>query len=480
MPFKIIQHCSLSRILEVNENFSLISNNQIGFLKGYRTVDHVLFIDTVIKEIVHRQRKRLFVAFVDLKKAYDKVNRKFMINKLRNKGFSGKFLKIIEAMLNNVTQIPKINGYFLSPILTTQGLKQGDNLSPILFDIFFDDIEDIFDENCDPVSLSDDLSINHLLYADDILALLSLSSEGLQYSLNKLYTYCNKWKLEVSTIKTKVMIFNSSGRLLKGYRFYYNGISLEQVKEFKYLGTTFSASGSHQLPKEKLRKQANKAYFPMLKALHKIEFDAVPSLHLFDTLITPILNYNSEVLSQISKHKIEAINNNKYKLEKLYLDTPGEKLHLQFCRNILGVSNKTSVVATLGELGSYPLMIKSFSQMIKYWHNIKTEVDSNSLVYKILSFMENKERLGQHNWMSTIKFILYYCGMEDVWLNPNIIKNGSLATKCNIILRHKFIEYWSSLLHSQQSSALNDNKNTNTHGNNKLRTYCLIKATIES
>ena len=244
----------------------------------------------MINEIVHRQRKRLFVAFVDLKKAYDKVNRKFMIDKLRNKGFSGKFLKIIEAMLNNVTQIPKINGYFLSPILTTVGLKQGDNLSPILFDIFFDDVEEIFDEYCVPVSLSGDLSINHLLYADD-MALLSLSSDGLQNSLNKLYTFCNKWKLEVSTIKTKVMVFNSSGRLLKGYRFYYNGISLEQVKEFKYLGTTFSASGSHQLPKEKLRKQANKAYFPMLKALYKIDFDAVPSLHLFET-ITPILNYN--------------------------------------------------------------------------------------------------------------------------------------------------------------------------------------------
>ena len=67
------------RILEVNENFSLLSNNQIGFLKGYRTADHVLLIDIVINEIVHRQRKRLFVAFVDLKKAYDRVNRKFMI-----------------------------------------------------------------------------------------------------------------------------------------------------------------------------------------------------------------------------------------------------------------------------------------------------------------------------------------------------------------------------------------------------------------
>ena len=53
----------------------------------------------------------------------------------------------------------------------------------------------------------------------------------------------------------------------------------------------------------------------MLKALHKIEFDAVPSPHLFATLLTPILNYNCELLSQISKHKIEAINNNKLNLK---------------------------------------------------------------------------------------------------------------------------------------------------------------------
>lgn len=276
---------------------------------------------------------------------------------------------------------------------------------------------EIFDQDCDPVILSDNLSINHLLYADD-MAILSLSKDGLQNSLNKLYTYCTKWELEVSIIKTKIIIFNSSGRLLKGYQFHYNGIPLEQVREFKYLGTTFSASGNHLHPKERLRIQANKAYFPMLKALQKIDFDAVPSIHLFDTLITPILNYNCEMWNQISKYKLEAINRGEYKLEKLYFETPGEKLHLQFCRNILGVSNKTSVVATLGELGCYQLMIKSFSQMIKYWHHIKTQIDSSTLICKAISFMEQRESQGQYNWLSTVKHILYYCGLQEIWLNP--------------------------------------------------------------
>ena len=187
------------RILEVNDKVSLISNNRIGFLKRHRTADHVLLIDTIIHEIVHKHRKRLFVAIVDLKKAYDKVNRKLMVYELKRKGFSGKVLKPVKAVVNNIIQIPKINGRLLPPITTLLGVKQGDNLSPILFDIFFDDVEEIFDDSCNPIKLPNGLSINHLLYADD-LAILSFSSEGLQNSLNRLYTFSNRWKTEVCTV----------------------------------------------------------------------------------------------------------------------------------------------------------------------------------------------------------------------------------------------------------------------------------------
>ena len=90
--------------------------------------------------------------------------------------------------------------------------------------------------------------------------------------------------------------------------------------------------------------------------------------------------------------------------------------------------------------------------------------------------MENRENLGQYTWLSTIKFILFYCGMQEIWFNPQTIKNGSLASKCNIILRNKFVEYLSSLLHNQHLSTLNSQKDSNLPGNIKLRTYHLIKS----
>ena len=144
-------------------------------------------------------------------------------------------------------------------------MKQGNNLSPILFDILFDDVEEIFDGSCNPIKLPNGLSINHLPYADDI-ATLSFLSEGLQNSLNRLYTYCNKWKIEVCTVKTKILIFNTSGKLLKGYGFHYNDKIIEQDREFKYLGITniFCLEKFLMCKKEKSRKQVHKSFFPLL------------------------------------------------------------------------------------------------------------------------------------------------------------------------------------------------------------------------
>ena len=62
---------------------------------------------------------------------------------------------------------------------TTTGLKQGRNLSPVLFNLFINDINDLFDEIfCQPAQFANIL-LNSLLYADDLI-LVSESRFGFQ------------------------------------------------------------------------------------------------------------------------------------------------------------------------------------------------------------------------------------------------------------------------------------------------------------
>ena len=78
----------------------------------------------------------------------------------------------------------------ITTITSVLGLKQGDNLSRIEFNLFFDDVSEIFDESCDPLPIEEEKKLSHLAFADD-LAMFSLSKAGLQQCLNNLLIYCN-------------------------------------------------------------------------------------------------------------------------------------------------------------------------------------------------------------------------------------------------------------------------------------------------
>ena len=65
---------------------------------------------------------------------------------------------------------------------------------------------------------------------------MSTSAEGLQQYLNKLATYCNKWKLQVNLKKTKVILFNRQGSLIRKHSFLFKSNDIEVTKQYKYLG----------------------------------------------------------------------------------------------------------------------------------------------------------------------------------------------------------------------------------------------------
>ena len=121
---------------------------------------------------------------------------------------------------------------YLDPIDSNIGLKQGCPLSPIMFNLFIDDMKNIFDTTCEPIIIQD-IKLNHILYADDLL-LMSHTKEGLQRSIDKLEIFAEQKHITISHEKSKTMIFNKTGRLIKE-SFKANHIELESVRNICYL-----------------------------------------------------------------------------------------------------------------------------------------------------------------------------------------------------------------------------------------------------
>ena len=75
-----------------------------------------------------------------------------------------------------------------------------------------------------------DIGLNSVFWADDIV-LLAKSDSKLSEMLDLLGKYCEENKLTINKKKTKCLIFNKSGRLIRQTKFWLNGSELENVRE---------------------------------------------------------------------------------------------------------------------------------------------------------------------------------------------------------------------------------------------------------
>ena len=110
-----------------------------------------------------------------------------MFERLKKLGINGLLFRNIEAMYQKTEYLTKYKNGHLDPIISNVGLKQGCPLSPMLFNLYIDDVINIFDEKCDPV-IFQEKALSHFMYADD-LVLLSSSETGLQICLDRLQNF---------------------------------------------------------------------------------------------------------------------------------------------------------------------------------------------------------------------------------------------------------------------------------------------------
>ena len=175
-----------------------------------------------IAYLKHNHRDKLliqwciFCAFIDFSQAFDNVWRIGLWRKLLSNSVKGKFFRVIYNMYSNIKSCVSVNNEKSSFFVSKCGVRQGENLSPLLFAIYLNDLENYLDQNreggvsieCITEDIVVFMKIGLLLYADDTL-LIADNERDLQISLDVFTDYCKTWKLKINDSKSKVVIFGA-------------------------------------------------------------------------------------------------------------------------------------------------------------------------------------------------------------------------------------------------------------------------------
>ena len=377
-----------------NDN-NIISDAQFGFRKGCSTTDDIFVLQSLIENFLSL-KLRLYCAFIDLKKAFDSVYRNALWFKLFNFGLDGKVLKIFRSMYTSVKSCIKHCNALSDFFDISLGLKQGLNNSPILFSLFIEDLELSLQRDVGCGLSLFDLCLIVMLFADDMVV-LGKTPHDLQSSLNYLYEYCKKWGLEVNTDKTKIVVFRNRGNLKQDEKWFYDKMLLETVDNFNYLGTVFNYTGSFSLNNQYVIGKALKAMNVLIKNIQ--QYDVTPSiaLQLFDSFVSSSLNYSSPLWGFAKCKDIE-------------------RVHLKFCKSILGVKQTTCTTTIYCELGRYPLYVQRYVQIIKYW--LKIIRSSNIILSSVYDSSVELHSNNKNSWAGRVHKLLDEYGFSDVWANP--------------------------------------------------------------
>ena len=180
-----------------------IDDSQFGFVPGRGTTD-AIFVVRQLQEKYLAVNKRLYMAFVDLEKAFDRVPRKVIWWALRKLGIEEWIVRLVQGMYPNARSLVRVGEGFRKGFEVKVGVDQGSVLSPLLFIIVLEALSCEFRAG---VPWED-------LYADDLVII----ADSLEECVRRLLIWkeaIEKKGLRVNAGKTKVMICGTGLDLLQ-------------------------------------------------------------------------------------------------------------------------------------------------------------------------------------------------------------------------------------------------------------------------
>ena len=328
----------------LNDRVKLITaekemDEQGGFRAGRGCNDQIFTVRQIMEKTIEKD-KVVYMAFVDLEKVHDKVNREKLWRVLEEYGVKGRLLLAIQLLYEGGKASVRIGNRESEWFGVNRDVRQGCTLSPWLFNVFVDKVtREARGGFVREVKLSTG-EVGVLPYADDMV-LMAESEEGLQSNLQVVSEAMVRWDLKVNWRKTKVM---KVARERGDCEVRVGDQAIEQVDEIKYLGVMLSSDGRMQKEMEARIGSATRMIGGMSEAVLRRELSKGTKLKVVNATMMPSLLYGCEAwsLTKQQQSKVQATQMNV--LRRVQGVSRMERIRSEHIRQHLGQESVLDVI----------------------------------------------------------------------------------------------------------------------------------------
>ena len=407
-----------TRNVSALESNDILVDEQNGFRRKRSCNDHLFKLTTIIR---NRKRKKLatFLAFVDFEKAFDRVDRALLLHKLGKLGLGPKILSSISNIYSSCQSCVILNRHLTESFPSQVGVRQGDTLSPTLFNIYINDLAECLNNSRKGIKLNESLEVTSLFYADD-LVIMAETNENLQSLLNILHKWCQQWRMSINIGKTKVIHFRNKTQVRSNFTFKVGNANIEMTDKYKYLGLILDEHLDFSNTASFIAGSAGRALgavctkFSQMKGMGYNTYTK-----LYETGVAPILDYGSDIWGFQKFSQISAIQN-------------------RAIRFFLGTHRFASNVAVNGDMGWTSCETRRHIAMLRFWNRV-IGMEDDRLTKKIFMW-DYQERRSVGSWNSDVFKIFDKIGKLDIYQNRCMINIQHAKTILKSLDKHVWSE----------------------------------------
>ena len=348
---KLFERIIATRLLNYFENSDLFNLFQAGFRPNLSTVTHLLSLSEDIYSNFNKKCST-FALFLDVEKAFDAVWHNGLRFKLRSPCYNlpPRIVRLLSNFLTDRLVFTEINGFRSSAYTPLAGVPQGSVLSPILFNIYVNDIP----PPKKPINISQ--------FADDIaiwavMPVPQKHTKRFQDYLNILLQWCNNWRIKINPSKTTAIFFPFTKHKSKP-KVKIKDVPIPLSKTAKFLGVTFAESIKRTGWKLHFNEIFNRLNYKFIQLLRitgtQVDFN-VSNITVYKQYIRPTFEYAAPIF----------LNMHSATLDRLQVF---QNKCLRFCLHL----PRNTRVSELHRLANIPLVKVRLTELISnYLSNLR-------------------------------------------------------------------------------------------------------------